>query len=97
MYAAKKLLLHIDPQLVDFVLFILKARIRFSHDGLCDAGQAGTTQRCGSAGFNLGCSGYIYGLCLAKSNSQACVVTHRGDVFQAYPLMDKGNLTIIGD
>ncbi|HPV12507.1 MAG TPA: ketoacyl-ACP synthase III, partial [Verrucomicrobiota bacterium] len=62
----------------------------------------GLPQRCGALDFNLGCSGYIYGLALADGLLQAghadAVLLLTGETYSKFlDPKDKGTRTIFGD
>ena len=56
-----------DPSLVDFVLLCTQSPDYFLPTTACILqDRLGLSQDCGALDFNLGCSGYVYGLGLAK-------------------------------
>ena len=70
--AAEKLLAGRDRNSLDFVLFCTQTPDFPLPTTACLLQQRlGLPQRCGALDFNLGCSGYIYGLALGKSLLEA--------------------------
>jgi 3-oxoacyl-[acyl-carrier-protein] synthase-3 len=68
--AARKLLDRglLDVQEVDFLLFCTQSPDYFLPSGACILqDRLGLKKSAGALDFNLGCSGYVYGLCLASS------------------------------
>lgn len=103
--AAEKLIEEhkIDKSTIDFVLlctqnpdYILPASACILQDRL------GLSKKCGALDFNLGCSGFIYGLSLAKgliaANIAQNVLLINSEILSRFiHPRDKGNLTIFGD
>lgn len=66
--AASKLLKDYDPETIDFVLFCTQSPEYLLPTSACIAqDRLGLRRDIGALDFNLGCSGYIYGLALSKS------------------------------
>ena len=65
---------NIDPQSIDFLdVLHTDAGLPAAHDCLLDAAAIGSANSCGALDFNLGCSGFIYGLSLAEGLIRAGV------------------------
>lgn len=72
--AAEKLLAHCDRGQVDFLLFCTQTPDYLLPTTACLLQhRLQLSTRCGALDFNLGCSGYIYGLAMAQSLIQAGV------------------------
>lgn len=68
--AAEKLFTehHIDKQDIDFVLFCAQEFDYYTPTTACIIQhRLGLSQQCGALDFNLGCSGFVYGLSMAKA------------------------------
>lgn len=91
------------PQEVDFVLFCTQSPDYFLPTSACIIQKRlGLRTDIGALDFNLGCSGYVYGLALAKglvvSGVAANVLLLTGETYNKHlHLKDKGNRTIFGD
>lgn len=88
---------------IDYVLFCTQSPDYFLPSSSCIIqNQLGLRKDIGALDFNLGCSGYIYGLSLAKGLLCAGIATNilllTGETYSKHihPL-DKGNRTIFGD
>jgi 3-oxoacyl-[acyl-carrier-protein] synthase-3 len=65
--ASEKVLQHFDKEKIDFVLLCTQSPDYFLPTSACILqDRLGLKTNCGALDFNLGCSGYIYGLSLAK-------------------------------
>ena len=91
------------PQEVDFVLFCTQSPDYFLPTSACIIQKRlGLRTDIGALDFNLGCSGYVYGLALAKglvvSSVAANVLLLTGETYNKHlHPKDKGNRTIFGD
>lgn len=93
----------IDRKSVDFVLVCTQSPDYFLPSTACLVqARLGLTTKCGAFDFNLGCSGYEYGLAVAKGFIEAGVaknilfITSEAYNKHLHP-RDKGNRTIFGD
>lgn len=103
--AAKKLFAehNINRQSVDFLLFCTQSPDYFLPTSACVIQhRLGLKTACGALDFNLGCSGYVYGLSLAKGliigniAKNVLLITAETYSKHLHP-KDKGNRTIFGD
>jgi 3-oxoacyl-[acyl-carrier-protein] synthase-3 len=102
--AAEKLFHHgIDKGSIDYVLFCTQSPDYFLPASACIIqDRLGLSKNIGALDFNQGCSGYIYGLSLAKGLISANVATNilllTAETYskRLHP-KDKGNRTIFGD
>ena len=91
------------PQEVDFVLFCTQSPDYFLPTSACIIQKRlGLRTDIGALDFNLGCSGYVYGLALAKglvvSGVAANVLLLTGETYNKHlHPKDKGSRTIFGD
>jgi len=67
--AAEKLFLTVDRESVDLSFCVLKVRLFSSDISLYSAGSVKIKKEHRAFDFNLGCSGFVYGLGIAKSLS----------------------------
>ncbi|MDR2840324.1 MAG: ketoacyl-ACP synthase III [Paludibacter sp.] len=94
---------HIDRQTVDFVLLCTQSPDYFLPTSACIIqDKLGLPTSCGALDFNLGCSGYVYGLSLAKGliagNIAKNVLLLTSETYSKHlHPQDKGNRTIFGD
>lgn len=104
--AAEKLFLenpNINKEDIDFVLFCTQSPDYFLPTSACIIqNKLGLPTTCGALDFNLGCSGYIYGLSLAKGLILGGIANNvlllTGETYSKYlHPKDKGNRTIFGD
>ena len=103
--AAKRLFLEhdIDKDKVDFLLLCTQSPDYFLPTTACLLqSRLKLNNKCGALDFNLGCSGYVYGLALAKglieSNVANNVLLLTAETYTKYiHKRDKGNRTIFGD
>lgn len=103
--AAEKLIQEnsIDREGIDFVLLCTQSPDYFLPSTSCIIqDKLGLSTRCGAFDFNLGCSGYEYGLAVAKSlivsgiSKNVLLLTAETYNKHIHP-KDKGNRTIFGD
>ncbi len=93
----------IDRSCVDFVLLCTQSGDYFLPSSACLLqNRLGLSKHCGALDFNLGCSGYEYGLAIAKGLIMASVANNilllTAETYTKYiHPMDKGNRTIFGD
>ena len=104
--AAEKLFLenpNINKDDIDFVLFCTQSPDYVLPTSACIIqNKLGLPTTCGALDFNLGCSGYIYGLSLAKGLILGGIANNvlllTGETYSKYlHPKDKGNRTIFGD
>ncbi len=93
----------VDKSQIDFVLLCTQSPDYFLPSSACILqDKLGLSKDCGAFDFNLGCSGYEYGLAVAKGLIVAGIAKHilllTAETYTKYihPL-DKGNMTIFGD
>jgi 3-oxoacyl-[acyl-carrier-protein] synthase-3 len=93
----------IDKANIDFILFCTQSPDYFLPTSACILqDRLGLPTRCGALDFNLGCSGFIYGLSLAKGliagniAKNILLITSETYSKHLHP-KDKGNRTIFGD
>ncbi|MEI6753692.1 MAG: ketoacyl-ACP synthase III [Paludibacter sp.] len=103
--AAEKLFTEhgIDRSTIDFVLFCTQSPDYFLPTSACIIqNNLGLSTSCGALDFNLGCSGFVYGLSVAKGliaggiASNILLLTAETYSKHIHP-KDKGNRTIFGD
>lgn len=103
--AAEKLIVEngIDKSTIDFVLLCTQSPDYFLPSTSCIIQhKLGLSTKCGAFDFNLGCSGYEYGLAMAKSlivsgiAKNILLLTAETYNKHIHPI-DKGNRTIFGD
>ena len=103
--AAEKLIVEngIDKSTIDFVLLCTQSPDYFLPSTSCIIQhKLGLSTKCGAFDFNLGCSGYEYGLAMAKSlivsgmAKNVLLLTAETYNKHIHP-KDKGNRTIFGD
>ena len=88
---------------IDFVIFCTQSPDYFLPTSAClIQSELGLPNQCGSFDFNLGCSGYVVGLSLAKglieSNSARKILLLTGETYSKYMHpCDKSVRTIFGD
>jgi 3-oxoacyl-[acyl-carrier-protein] synthase III len=101
--ACSQLFKKFDKYKIDFVLLCTQSPEYLLPTTACILqDRLGLKKDIGALDFNLGCSGYIYGLALAKSliNTQiaSCVLLVMAESYTKYiHPMDKSNRTIFGD
>ena len=93
----------IDRSCIDFVLLCTQSPDYFLPSTACVIQERlHLPKACGALDFNLGCSGYVYGLSLAKGliisgvAKNVLLITSETYTKYIHP-MDKGNRTIFGD
>lgn len=104
---AAESLFHHNPNIkkdnVDFVVFCTQSPDYFLPSSACIIqNKLGLSTNCGAFDFNLGCSGYIYGLAIAKGLISAGIANNvlllTAETYNRYiHPRDKGNRTIFGD
>lgn len=93
----------IDKSIVDFVLLCTQSPDYFLPSSACVIqSKLGLSKHCGAFDFNLGCSGYAYGLAIAKGFIQSGIAKNvlllTAETYTKYiHPKDKGNRTIFGD
>lgn len=93
----------IDKNIIDFVLLCTQSPDYFLPTSACVVqNQLNLPTSCGALDFNLGCSGFVYGLALAKgliiSNVATNVLLITSETYSKHiHPKDKGNRTIFGD
>lgn len=93
----------IDKSVVDFVLLCTQSQDYYLPSSACIIqNRLGLSTKCGAFDFNLGCSGYEYGLAIAKglilSGIAKNVLLLTSETYTKYlHPKDKGNRTIFGD
>ena len=101
--AGKKILENYDKDKIDFLLFCTQSTEYYLPSGACILqDKLGLNINIGAFDYNLGCSGFVYGLALAKSlitskiASNVLLVT--SDTLSKYIYYkDKSNKTLFGD
>jgi 3-oxoacyl-[acyl-carrier-protein] synthase-3 len=94
---------NISKEDIDYVIFCTQSPDYFLPSTACLLqDKLGLSKHCGAFDFNLGCSGYVYGLGLAKgliSSKQAhSILLLTGETYTKYiNPKDKGNKTVFGD
>src|ERR1035437_5663933 len=94
---------NIDRSTIDFILFCTQSPDYFLPTSAClIQNRLGLSTSCGALDFNLGCSGFVYGLSLAKGliageiAKNILLLTAETYSKHIHP-KDKGNRTIFGD
>ena len=101
--AAQKLLLSYDSSLIDFVIFCTQSPEYLLPTSACIIqDQLGLRKDIGAFDFNLGCSGYIYGLAMAKALIESRIACHvlllTGETYSKFIIdSDISNKSIFGD
>jgi 3-oxoacyl-[acyl-carrier-protein] synthase-3 len=101
--AAKKLFLDFDKEKVDFILLCTQSPDYFLPTTACLLqDRLGLRKNIGALDYNLGCSGFVYGLALAKgliaSGVAKTILLITAETYSKYIHQnDKGNRTIFGD
>ena len=103
--AARKLFAEsgIDKSCVDFVLLCTQSPDYFLPTTACLLQERlGLSAHCGALDFNLGCSGFVYGLALSKGLVESCIAKNvlliTAETYSKhFHHRDKGNRTIFGD
>jgi len=99
----KKILENYDKDKIDFLLFCTQSPEYYLPSGACILqDRLGLNKNIGAFDYNLGCSGFVYGLALAKSliiskvAINILLITSETYTKHIHP-KDKGNRTIFGD
>lgn len=93
----------VDKSQIDFVLLCTQSPDYFLPSSACILqDRLGLSKNCGAFDFNLGCSGYEYGLAVAKGLIVAGIAQNilllTAETYTKYiHPQDKGNMTIFGD
>lgn len=93
----------VDRASIDFVLLCTQSGDYFLPSSACILqDRLGLSKKCGALDFNLGCSGYEYGLAIAKglivANIAKNILLLTAETYTKYlHPQDKGNRTIFGD
>ena len=93
----------VDKSQIDFVLLCTQSPDYFLPSSACILqDRLGLSKNCGAFDFNLGCSGYEYGLAVAKGLIVAGIAQNilllTAETYTKYiHPKDKGNMTIFGD
>jgi 3-oxoacyl-[acyl-carrier-protein] synthase-3 len=93
----------VEKASIDFILFCTQSPDYFLPTSACLIQERlGLSTSCGALDFNLGCSGYIYGLSLAKGLIAGGIAQNilllTGETYSKFlHAKDKGNRTIFGD
>lgn len=93
----------VDRTSIDFVLLCTQSGDYFLPSSACILqDRLGLSKNCGAFDFNLGCSGYEYGLAIAKglivANIANNILLLTAETYTKYlHAQDKGNRTIFGD
>ncbi len=101
--AAEKLFLKFDREETDFILLCTQSPDYFLPTGACILqDKLGIGKRAGALDYNLGCSGFIYGLALAKGLINAKIAKNilliAAETYSKYiHPKDKANRSIFGD
>ncbi len=75
--AAEKVLKDFDKSKIDYILFCTQSPDYFLPTSACLLqDRLGLNKNCGALDFNLGCSGYVYGLSLAKGLLAGGIASH---------------------
>lgn len=94
---------NIDKEEIDFVLLCTQSPDYFFPSTSCIIqSRLGLSTKCGAFDFNLGCSGYEYGLAVAKGLIAGCIAKNilllTAETYNKHiHPKDKGNRTIFGD
>src|SRR5665648_88233 len=101
--AAEKVLKNYNKDKIDFLLFCTQSPEYYLPSGACILqDRLGLNKNIGAFDYNLGCSGFVYGLALAKSliaskiATSILLITSETYTKHIHP-KDKGNRTIFGD
>ncbi len=101
--AGKKILENYDKDKIDFLLFCTQSPEYYLPSGACILqDRLGLNKNIGAFDYNLGCSGFIYGLALAKSLITSKIASNilliTSDTISKYiNYKDKSNKTLFGD
>lgn len=101
--ASEKLFESVNPDIIDFVLLCTQSPDYFLPTSACILqDRLGLKTELGALDFNLGCSGYVYGLSIAKGLLSAAIAENVllvvSDSYSKHiHPKDKGNRSIFGD
>lgn len=101
--AANELFRHFDRETVDFLLFCTQSPDYFLPTSACILQEKlGLSKSTGALDFNLGCSGFIYGLALAKGLVEASIAKNvlliTAETYSKFiHPRDRANRSIFGD
>ena len=101
--AGKKILGNYDKDKIDFILFCTQSPEYYLPSGACILqDRLGLNKNIGAFDFNLGCSGFVYGLAMAKSFINSKIATNilliTSETYTKHiHSKDKSNRTIFGD
>jgi len=101
--AGKKILKNYDKNKIDFIILCTESPEYYLPPGACILqDRLGLNREIGAFDYNLGCSGFIYGLALAKSLIASKIATSilliTSETYSKYiNPKDKANRTIFGD
>jgi 3-oxoacyl-[acyl-carrier-protein] synthase-3 len=101
--AGKKILGNYDKDKIDFILFCTQSPEYYLPSGACILqDRLGLNKNIGAFDFNLGCSGFVYGLAMAKSFTNSKIATNilliTSETYTKHiHSKDKSNRTIFGD
>ena len=101
--AGKKILKNYDKDKIDFLLFCTQSPEYYLPSGACILqDRLDLNKTIGAFDYNLGCSGFVYGLALAKSLITSKIATNilliTSETYTKHiHSKDKGNKTIFGD
>lgn len=93
----------IKRETIDYVIFVSSSpRYVTPSSSLLIHSELGLNNKCGAIDINQGCSGYVYGISVAKgliaSNQAKSVLLLTAETYSKYiDSMDKSNLSIFGD
>ncbi len=102
-HAAEKLLKNSDKNSIDFILFCTQSPDYFLPTSACILqDRLGLRKDIGALDFNQGCSGYVYGLSMAKGLIEGGIASNilllTGETYsKLINEKDKGNRSIFGD
>jgi len=101
--ASEKVLKNYDKNKIDFLLFCTQSTEYYLPSGACILqDKLGLRTNIGAFDYNLGCSGFVYGLAMAKSFIQSGIATNvllitASTYSKHIHTKDKSNKTIFGD
>ena len=93
----------VDPKSIDFLMLCTQSPDYFLPSTACILqDRLGLSTHCGALDFNLGCSGFVYGLALSKGLIESSVAKNvlliTAEILSRHlHPRDKGNRTILGD
>ncbi|MFC1569847.1 3-oxoacyl-ACP synthase, partial [bacterium] len=101
--AGRKLLKSVDPSIIDFLILCTQSPDYYLPPGSCILqDRLGLSTSTGTLDFNLGCSGFIYGLAMTKGLIQSQIAKNilliTSETYTKHiHTQDRGNRTIFGD